>query len=93
MSSNAAIQPKISMVWAGMHEEGIRLELSCNVHNKDHYFASFVADEITENLFLELFVAGQSIRVPIETFETAIAEAKKDVHSESWYDRQNANGT
>lgn len=75
-----------------MNAEGMRLELSCTLHNREHYLASFVAEELTEDLFLELSVSGEKIRIPVEILEAAIASAKKDVHSESWYDRQNANG-
>ena len=75
----------IKTTWAGMHGEGMQLELSCEVAGKKQHFASFIADEHDETLYLELVVSGQTIRFSVSQLETLIADAKRDVHSESWY--------
>ena len=79
--------PKIITTWAGMHGEGMQLELSCEIAGENHYFASFVADPADESLSLELAVHGRSIRISVTQLESFIAAAKRDVHSEEWYDK------
>jgi hypothetical protein len=77
---------EIKTTWASLHGEGMQLELSCEVGGHEHCFARFVADELDETLFLQLAVDGQRVRVPVSQLESLIADAKRDVHSESWYD-------
>lgn len=92
MSKNSASYPTISTQWAGMHGEGMQLELSCDISGEKHYFASFVADPANESLALELTVCGRPVRIAVAQLESLIAAAKKDVHSEAWYDKQLASG-
>ena len=87
MRHNKSQFSEIKTTWAGLHQEGMQLELSCQIAGKDVHFASFVADLVDESLSLELIVQGQSVRLPITQLESLIAAAKKDVHSEAWYDK------
>lgn len=79
---------KINAYWAALVGEGMQLELSCDIAGKRHIFGSFIADEADESLFLDLFIGGEVVRFPLDQLEALIAAAKKDVHSEAWYDRQ-----
>jgi hypothetical protein len=88
-----AFYPTISTTWAGMHGEGMQLELSCEFTGEKRYFASFIADPADETLSLELTVHGQPIRISLVQLESLIAVAKKDVHSEAWYDKQLPSGS
>ena len=87
MGKNPASEVELSTLWASVHEEGMQLELWCTLHGTRQHIGTFLAHERTEELFLELSVAGQLLRVPVRAFEDAIAAAKGEVHSESWYDR------
>ncbi len=88
MSNSSSILKNLKTTWAGLHGEGMRLELSCEISGQEHYFASFVADEAGETLFFELAVSGHRVRIPVSQLESLIAAAKTDVHPESWYDKQ-----
>jgi|JI10StandDraft_1071094.scaffolds.fasta_scaffold522596_1 hypothetical protein len=78
--------PKISGVWASPPGEGFQLELACQIAGQTTYFARFLADCQDESVSLELTVQGQPIRIPVDRLEELISAAKKDVHSETWYD-------
>jgi hypothetical protein len=93
MRKNVAFYPTISTTWAGMHGEGMQLELSCESTGEKHHFASFIADPADETIFLELTVHCGSIRISVAQLESLIAVAKKDVHSEAWYDKQSSSGS
>lgn len=82
----------IKTTWVGAHGEGMQLELSCEIAGRKQHLASFIADEEDETLYLELVVSGKPIRVPVSQLETLIADAKRDVHSESWYDKNPVGG-
>jgi len=92
MRKSMAFYPTISTTWAGMHGEGMQLELSCEFTGEKRHFASFIADPTDETLSLELTVHGGSIRISVTQLESLIAAAKKDVHSEAWYDKQLPSG-
>lgn len=82
----------ITTTWAGMHGEGMQLELSFEVAGQSHYLGRFIADAADETLFIEFAASGQTIRIPVARLEALIAEARRDVHSEAWYDRPPAGG-
>lgn len=84
---------EIKTTWASLHGEGMQLELSCEIAGREHYLASFVADEADETLFLQLTVGGHLVRVSVSQLESLIADAKRDVHSESWYDKNPVGGS
>ena len=84
---------EIKTTWASLHGKGMQLELSCEIGGREHYFASFIADEVDETLFLQLAVDGQLVSVPVSQLESLIAAAKQDVHSESWYDKNPVGGS
>jgi hypothetical protein len=84
--------PTITTTWAGMHGEGMQLELSYEIAGEKHYFASFVADPVDESLSLELVAHGRSVQILVTQLESLIAAAKKDVHSEGWYDKPTPSG-
>jgi len=88
MRKSVAFYPTISTTWAGVHGEGMQLELSCELAGEKRHFASFIADPTDETLSLELTVYGGSIRISVAQLESLIATAKKDVHSETWYGKQ-----
>ena len=88
MSNSSSILKDIKATWAGLHGEGMQLELSCEISGREHYFGSFVADPTDEALFFEFAVSGHRVRIPVSQLESLIAAAKTDVHSESWYDKQ-----
>ena len=83
---------EIKATWAALHGEGMKLELSCDISGQEQHFASFVAGEEDETLFFELAVSGQVVQVPVSQLESLIAEAKREVHSESWYDKNPVGG-
>ena len=88
MSNSSSVLKNIKTTWAGLHGEGMQLELSCEISGQERYLASFVADDTDETLFFELVVSGHRVRIPVSQLESLIAAAKTDVHSESWYDNQ-----
>jgi hypothetical protein len=83
---------EIKTNWASLHGEGMQLELSCEIAGRERCFASFVADEADEALYFELSIDGQLVRIPVSQLESLIADAKRDVHSESWYDKNPVGG-
>jgi len=83
---------EIKATWAALHGEGMRLELSCEIEGQERYFASFLANEADETLFFEMAISGSSVRVPVAQLESLIADAKREVHSESWYDKNPPGG-
>ena len=45
------------------------------------------ADEETEEKYVELVSGGNIIQIPLESLTEFISFAEKEVHSESWYDK------
>ena len=87
MGKLPAIEISAEMIWASVHEHGMQLELWCNAAGSRKHLASFVAEDQTERLLIELVVAGHLVQLPLAELESAIAAAKEGVHSENWYDR------
>ena len=94
MTSIFVIPSKLSRTWVGACDEGMRLELSCDVSGKPHHFATLLADEGTEELFLQLTVGGKVVHILVTDIEAALAAARAEVPSETWFDsRGSAKGS
>jgi hypothetical protein len=92
MNNSSLVNPEIQLVWSSPPGDGFQLEITCVLGSQGYNIASFVADNSDESLSLELNVGESRIRIPIAVLEDAIQAAKKDVHSEAWYDRQSDSG-
>ena len=88
VSNPPLVNPDVQLVWSSPPGEGFQLEITCVMGTQGYNIASFVADSADESLSLELNVGDSRIRIPLAVLEDAIQAAKKDVHSEAWYDRQ-----
>ena len=88
MGNIPAVEVEVEPVWASVHEEGMQLELWAEVEGARRHLVTFLGSEADETLLVELYSAGRVVRFPVAELEKAIASAKEQVHSESWYDRR-----
>ena len=65
---------------------GLSLELNYrdNQTSQSHFLFKVVADEATEELFVQLENKGQLFELPVAELEKFIKSAKSEVHSDSW---------
>ncbi|EGI74468.1 MULTISPECIES: hypothetical protein [Pseudoalteromonas] len=65
---------------------GLSLELNYrdNQTSQSHYLFKVVADEATEELFVQVENKGQLFELPVTELERFIKSAKSEVHSDSW---------
>ena len=62
-------------------EDGMKIE-SENLLNP---IATILADEDTEQLFIELYTINGTIQIPMESFKNIIEFSETKVYSETWY--------
>ena len=87
--------PDVSLIAASIIGDGMTVEVMATGQDGKRYpegegelVASFRA-EADEAVRMVLFTErGDRVEVPVEAMERAIALAKKDVHSESYYDQR-----
>ena len=81
---------KLYLQWFGSVDQGKQLELvaaDSNGEMVDGYpypLATIRANEINEELFLELYFANEAVHIPIEELKKAFEAAVGEVHSEKW---------
>lgn len=81
------IRPKIQSDWFSEVGGGMRLELSSELNGVSHQLLTILADDIDEELWVELYVEGKAVQVPLATVKAALEDALGSVHSEAWYDK------
>ncbi|AJQ93378.1 hypothetical protein [Gynuella sunshinyii] len=55
--------------------------------NIDYPLFKVYADEETEEKYVELSSGNKVIQIPLESLQDFLSFADKEVHSESWYDK------
>ena len=55
--------------------------------NIEYPLLKIYADEETESQYLEIYSGNDFIQIPVSKVKAFIAAAEKEVHSESWFDK------
>ena len=84
---------KINLQWFGSVDQGKQLELiAADSKGKEaegypYPLATIIADDSTEELFLELNLGEEAVQIPVEEVKKAFLAAVGEVHSEKWYEK------
>ncbi len=81
------VRPKTELLWFSTVDQGKNLEINAVIDDVSYSLATVVADEEDESLWFEVCVDGKIVQIPIETVREALNAAPGNVHSESWYER------
>ena len=84
-------EPYLKMQWVS--DFGMTLELYSEDRNgeinqsPDYPLLKILADDSDEKQYLQFNCNGQMIRLPVKEVKDMIYQAEKEVHSETWYDK------
>ncbi|MGO4550586.1 hypothetical protein AB4059_05720 [Lysobacter sp. 2RAF19] len=81
------IRPDLRLSWLGTPDAGKQLELWATIGGVDHQLAAIIADDADESLWIEFYVDGKIVQIPVTRLRQALDAAIDEVHSETWYEK------
>lgn len=82
-----AVRPELRREWASVVDGGMQLEISATVDGREHLLVAVLADEQDESLWVQVHAGDTPVQIPLAVLREVLNAAVKEVHSESWYDK------
>lgn len=82
-----AIRPELHSDWAAVMHGGMQFEICAEVDGLEHALVTVVADDADESRWVQVQAGTAVVEIPLAFLREALATADKEVHSETWYQK------
>ena len=81
------IRPEIRLARLTGGDHGNMMALSADIDGVVWDLVTVVADDKDESLWVQVYVGETLVQMPIKIVQAMLNRARKEVHSETWFER------